>query len=616
MTEALARAMHDWENPHLLQREREPARATCVPFADAETALTGERGASSCFKLLDGNWRFHYATSPTGVPRGFEQESYAVEGWDMLPVPSNWQMHGYGKPNYTNVAYPYPVDPPRVPQENPVGCYRRDFTIPAAWHDGQVFLVFEGVDSAFYVWVNGWQVGYSQGAHLPSEFNITPYVRPGENTLAVQVLQWSDGSYLEDQDMWRMSGIFRDVYLVSTPNLHLRDVRIRTALDAQYVDATLQVSMTVKNYAKGAAAGCSIQASLLDSADHTLLSRDISVGAIEAEGELCVDFAAPVSAPRLWNAETPHLYTLLLSLATPDGCVREVQRWPVGFRQVEMKKQRVLINGVPITIKGVNRHDTHPDLGHTVPLETMLRDIALMKQHNINAVRTSHYPNDPRWLDLCDEYGLYVIDEADLETHGMIELSRLSSDPAWEAAYLDRAERLVERDKNHPSVIMWSLGNESGYGQNHVKMAEWIHAADPTRLVHYEGATGWANPAQLIPNGCVDVVSVMYPTVETLIAEGERTDDPRPYFMCEYAHAMGNGPGNLKEYWEAIYRYDRLLGGCIWEWVDHGIRRQAADGEEWFAYGGDFDDQPNDGNFCIDGLNFPDPHSTQRADRV
>jgi len=612
MTQASERMIRDWENPHLLQRDREPAHATLVPYADEITAVTGERGASPYFQLLNGNWKFHYATSPARAPKGFAQESFAVDNWDSIPVPSNWQMQGYGIPVYSNCPYPFPIDPPRVPQDNPVGCYRRSFTLPASWDGKQVFLVFEGVDSAFYVWVNGWQVGYSQGAHLPSEFNITPYLHAGENLIAVQVYQWSDGSYLECQDMWRMSGIFRDVYLVATSGLHLRDARIRTRLDARYIDAELDVALAVKNYTKTPLAEYALTAKLLDCDGREIFARTVAEEiSIEGEAEQSIAFTEPVAAPALWTAETPTLYTLLLSLLAPDGTVLEVERFAVGFRQVEVKNRQVLVNGVPIKIKGVNRHDTHPDFGHTVPLASMLQDITLMKQHNINAVRTSHYPNDPRWYDLCDRFGLYVIDETDLETHGMLDdISRLSRDPEWEEAYLDRAIRMVERDKNHPSVIIWSLGNESGYGANHQKMAEWIHANDPTRLVHYEGATGWGNQSRQ-DSECVDLVSTMYPTVEAIIEEGQRTDDPRPYFMCEYAHAMGNGPGNLKEYWEAIYASDRLLGGCIWEWVDHGLRRHTASGEEWFAYGGDFGDVPNDGNFCIDGLNFPDrvPHS-------
>lgn len=715
----------DWENLAILQRHREPARATLIPFADEASASTGERGASSLFKLLNGCWQFHYAPAPELGPGGevvsqpedegkgerfpgdgAGQGKSAAWSWDSIPVPSNWQMLGYGRPQYTNVAYPYPVDPPYVPGENPVGTYRRTFRLPQRWLDiiaegGRVFLVFEGVNSAFHVWLNGELAGYSQGAHLPSEFDITELVRPGGNTLVVQVYQWSDGSYLEDQDMWRLSGIFRDVYLVCTPPLHVRDVRVRTQFDSEYRDAVLSVQVALHNYSDRPRSGWRLTARLFGPMDPGpgqpagTLSRPgagvarlgplvmqqefVAPPALEPRSEVVLNLAATVPSPRKWSAEDPALYTLLLTLAEDAGegaageggsagrrsgagagergeKVLEVQRLAVGFRQVEIRNQQLLVNGVPVKLKGVNRHDIHPDLGHAVSLESMIRDITLMKQHNINAVRTSHYPNDPRWLDLCDRYGLYVIDEADLEAHGFAFLGDaglLAKDPAWREAFVDRAVRMVERDKNHPSVIIWSLGNESGYGPNHDAMAEWIRQADPTRPIHYEGA-GEAK--------VVDIVSVMYPTVERLAREGERTDDPRPFFMCEYAHAMGNGPGNLKEYWETIYRYPRLIGGCVWEWVDHGIRQGpavrgraakatatavaeaeaamarlaavagaattapveggpaggpaaargvAAATQEWFAYGGDFGDEPNDGNFCIDGLNFPDriPHT-------
>lgn len=598
--------MNDWENQQLLERNREPAHAALIPYPDEAAALTGERGASPFFRLLNGSWRFCYLPSPAAVPAGFEDPSFSDESWDSIPVPSNWQMLGYGKPNYTNAAYPYPVDPPRVPQDNPVGLYRRTFALPAEWEGRRVFLNFDGVDSAFYVWVNGQPVGYSQGSHMPSEFDLTAHLRPGENLLAVQVFQWSDGSYLEDQDMWRLSGIFRDVYLFATPGVHMRDVRIRTRLESDYRNAMLEVSVALKNYTDEKAQGYRVLARLLDDGQRVVCEHSVAEGvSLSACEEKALAAAIPVAAPRKWSAEEPNLYTVLLSLLDAKGKVLEVERYAVGFRQVGVKDSRVCVNGVPILIRGVNRHDTHPDLGHAVSLDSMIQDITLMKQHNINAVRTSHYPNDARWYDLCDRYGLYVIDEADLETHGFGHtgnVSQLSADPAWEPAYLDRARRMVERDKNHPCVIIWSLGNESGYGPNHDAMAAWIREADPTRLIHYEAAG---------ESPTVDVVSVMYPTVESLIKQGRRTDDPRPFFMCEYAHAMGNGPGNLKEYWEAIRSHPRLLGGCIWEWVDHGIRQRTASGEEWFAYGGDFGDEPNDGNFCIDGLNFPDriPHS-------
>ena len=619
--------MNDWENPQLIHRNREPAHATLIPYPDGETALAGERGAAAWFHLLNGEWRFCYLPSPSAAPPGFEADGFDDTAWDRVPVPSNWQMlgrggaaacgrqgavaspqrscgPGYGKPNYSNIAYPYPVDPPRVPQENPVGLYRRRFALPADWADRQVFLTFEGVDSAFYIWLNGSLVGYSKVSHMPSEFNITKHLQPGENVLAVQVFQWSDGSYLEDQDMWRLSGVFRDVYLVATPSVHVRDVRVRTQLDGKYTDATLDLSVTLCNYAGQQSGSHRVAARLLDDAGHTVCEQVVGAALGPGEERVLV-LAAQIAAPRKWSAEEPNLYELLVSLMAPDGSALEVERFSVGFRQVEIRGVEFLVNGVPITIRGVNRHDTHPDLGHAVPLESMVRDVTLMKQHNINAVRTSHYPNDPRWYDLCDRYGLYVIDEADLETHGFGSVgdwATLAKDPEWREAFVDRARRMVERDKNHPCIVMWSLGNESGYGPNHDAMAECIRQIDPTRPIHYESAGNAP---------VVDVVSTMYPTVERLVEEGKRTDDSRPFFMCEYAHAMGNGPGNLKEYWEAIDTHPRLLGGCIWEWVDHGIRQRTESGEEWFAYGGDFGDEPNDGNFCIDGLSFPDrtPHS-------
>jgi len=609
---------NDWENHQLLSRNREPAHATLLPYADAGAALTGERGASPFFKLLNGRWQFCYAASPADVPAGFQAESFDASDWDMIPVPGNWQMHGYGKPNYTNVNYPYPVDPPVVPNENPCGAYRRTFSLPAAWTGKEVFLEFEGVNSAFYVWINGQMVGYSQVAHAPAEFRITPFVRPGENLLAVQVFQWSDGAYLEDQDMWRLNGIFRDVYLFATPAVHVRDVEITTELDASYTDATLRLRLALKNYAAAAAQGCRVAARLLPRGLYSLeatappiFDREIAGPIVlAAGGETTLEAAFPVQSPAKWSAEEPHLYTLLVSLYDADNALVEVERFDVGFRKIEIVDGVFLFNGAAIKLQGVNRHDTHPDLGHAVSLASMIQDVLSMKRHNINAVRTSHYPNDPRWYDLCDRYGLYVVDEADLECHGfgpVGDQDQLSEDPSWEAAYLDRAVRMVERDKNHPCVVMWSLGNESGYGRNHAAMADWIHRYDPTRPVHYEGATGWGNRNGGKPYaGVVDVFSVMYPTVERLISEGQKTGDPLPFFMCEYAHAMGNGPGNLKEYWDAIRAYPRLMGGCVWEWVDHSVRQRTESGEEWFAYGGDFDDHPNDGNFCVDGLNWPD----------
>ena len=599
----------DWDDLDVLSWGCEPGRIPWIPYADITSALVGDRGASPYFRLLSGQWKFLYLSSPAELPPDCHVPAYDDTGWDTIPVPSNWQLLGFGRPNYTNVAYPFPVDPPHVPDQNPVGVYRRKFTLPAAWQGRghQVFLRLEGVSSAFHVFVNGTLAGYSQGSHLPSEFRITDLVQPGENLLTVVVYQWSDGSYLEDQDMWRLSGIFRDVCLVATPQLDVWDTTVRTEFDPEYRDATLSVTALIRSHAPPSVSACQggyqLHVALLDDTGTEVLSRHFPVETGSESQEIA--FTAAVNSPRHWSAEDPALYTLLFTLTDPEGGIQEVKTCAVGFRQVEIKNGVFLVNGVPVKLKGVNRHDTHPDLGYAVSLESMIQDIKLMKQHNINAVRTSHYPNDPRWLDLCDRFGLYVIDEADLEAHGFAltgNVSQLAQDPRWQEAFVDRARRMVERDKNHPSIIMWSLGNESGYGPNHDAMAAWIRQSDPTRPIHYEGA-GRAK--------VVDVVSVMYPSVEALIKEGEAQDDPRPFFMCEYAHAMGNGSGNLKEYWQAIYAHPRLMGGCVWEWVDHGIRRKTADGREWFAYGGDFGDLPNDGNFCIDGLNFPDriPHT-------
>ena len=602
-----AQPAHDWEDPKRLSRSRQPASASSIPYADAETARTGERGASPYFRLLNGQWHFSYCRSPKAVPAGFERNDFDTSGWDSIAVPGNWQRQGYGHPQYTNVAYPYPVDPPFVPEENPVGLYQKTFTLPEMWRDKSVFLHFEGVDSAFYVWLNGQSAGYSQVSHMPSEFDLTPLLQPGENTLTVQVFQWSDGSYLEDQDQWRLSGIFRDVSLVARPALYVRDVRLRTTLDAANANAVLEIAAVLHNAGTVSGDG-TVSAVLLDDAGQEVASQTVGSATPAPHSDAVLETSIAVASPRLWSAEEPNLYTLLVTLSGASGETLTVERFAVGFRQLEITHGRLLLNGTPITLCGVNRHDTHPDLGHVTPRAHMLHDMLLMKQHNINCVRTSHYPNDPYWLDLCDQYGLYVIDEADLETHGFGddggEWNALSKNPDWRDAYVDRAERMVQRDKNHPSVIIWSLGNESGYGPNHHAMIDAIRAIDPTRPLHYESAYGEEDYAGL------DMVSQMYTDVPRLITEGQKTDDPRPLFLCEYAHAMGNGPGSLKEYWEVIDKYPRLLGGCVWEWADHGIRQHTERGEEWFAYGGDFGDVPNDNNFCIDGLCSPDrvPH--------
>ncbi|MEI7880384.1 MAG: glycoside hydrolase family 2 TIM barrel-domain containing protein [bacterium] len=604
MAKQINTSVRDWENLQLLHRNREAARATLIPFASEDNARSGDRMKSPYFSLLNGDWKFNYSTRPELSPCDFEKPDFNASLWKTIPVPSNWQMHGYDKPVYTNVNYPYPIDPPFVPSENPTGCYRRSFTVPAQWKKRQTLLVFQGVDSAYYVWINGQPVGFSKGSHMPAEFNITPFLKAGKNIVAVKVLKWCDGSYLEDQDCWRLSGIFRDVYLLSVPNVHIQDVFVRTPLDKQYKNATLELDLTLRNLNAKATEKYSVKALLVDSKGMTILDQSVAdTILIKTKGSKTLKFSAPVTAPRKWSAESPELYTLLLTLCDATGSVLETESLRVGFRQVEIKAQQLWVNGVSIKIQGVNRHDTNPDTGHTVTHDNMLQDAILMKRHNINAVRTSHYPNDPRWLDLCDEYGLYVIDEADLETHGFgYEVIDIPTRVAlWKDAFVDRAMRLVERDKNHPCVIMWSLGNESGFGPNHIAMADWIRQRDPSRPIHYEGDREAV---------CTDVVSQMYTNVPNLIKEGQKSE-PKPFVLCEYAHAMGQGPGSLKEYWETIRKYRRLIGGCVWEWMDHGMRMKTPEGTEWFAYGGDFGDMPNDGNFCIDGLIAPDrtPHT-------
>ncbi|MEC0208818.1 glycoside hydrolase family 2 TIM barrel-domain containing protein, partial [Paenibacillus ehimensis] len=599
MSDHLAR--RDWQNLNVLERNRLPARASFIPYGAADAALTYDRGSSDRFMLLNGEWAFHYAARPEEAPASFYMPEFDDSGWDRLAVPSHWQLHGYGAPHYTDLYYPFPVRPPEVPADNPTGTYRRTFTLPESWLSRNVFLRFQGVDSAFHVWLNGSYVGYSQGSRLPSEFAIAPFVREGENVLAVQVYQWSDGSYLEDQDMWWLSGIFRDVALVAQPKTYIRDYTVVADLDEDGRNGLLDVRVKLAKE-RTMTGNVVLEWRLTDGEQGTEAASGVCPvdGWSEGGDEAAAHFRAQLSGVRPWTAETPVLYDLLLTLKTADGETLEVVPTRVGFRRVEVQGGRLLVNGKPIRLRGVNRHDHHPERGRAVTLETMERDVVLMKRHNINAVRTAHYPNDPRFYDLCDRYGLYVMDETDLETHGFElvgDADRLSNDPAWEKAYVERMQRMVGRDKNHPSILFWSLGNESGFGCNHEAMAAWCRSADPTRLIHYEGD----REAKVC-----DVFSTMYSTVEKMIGFGQRDNEEEPHVLCEYAHAMGNGPGGLLEYEEAFRNYPRLAGGFVWEWIDHGLSRRTADGRTYYAYGGDYGDEPNNGNFVIDGLVMPD----------
>jgi beta-galactosidase len=538
-----------------------PPRATAVSDA---TAL-----------VLDGEWRFRLYPTAAGAGSPDVDDT----DWDVLPVPAHWQLHGHGSPAYTNVAYPFPVDPPHVPDENPTGEYRRDFTLPADWPAGDAVLRFDGVDSCFRVWLNGTELGHAKGSRLPAEFAAGPVLRPGRNVVAVRVHQWSSGSYLEDQDMWWLSGIFRGVTLVARPADGLPDFFVHADYDHVAGTGTLSV----------------------DTDRPTRLSvPDLGLVDVPAAGPHRIESVRP------WSAEVPTCYAGTLVTAGERVEIR------IGFRTVAVVDGVLTVNGRPVLLRGVNRHEWHPDHGRAVPRETMLADVLLMKRHNINAVRTSHYPPHPYFMDLCDEYGLWVVDECDLETHGFQFVEwrgNPSDDPAWADALTDRMRRMVERDKNHPSVIMWSLGNESHTGRNLAAMAAWTHERDPSRPLHYEGDSN---------STYTDVYSRMYHRHADVDAIGRHaeppTDDPDadahrrslPFLLCEYAHAMGNGPGGLTEYQELFERYPRCAGGFVWEWIDHGIPRTAPDGTSYFAYGGDFGEPLHDGNFIADGLVFPD----------
>jgi beta-galactosidase len=594
--------VEDWEDPQVVGRNKQPGHATLMPYPDIQSAMKGTREASPFHKSLDGNWKFHWVRKPAERPVDFYKPDYDVSCWNDIPVPSHWELNGYGIPIYTNSLYQFPPNPPHIPHDyNPVGSYRTEFEIPSSWEGRQVFIHFDGVMSAFYLWFNGQKVGYSQDSMTPAEFNITPYLRRGRNVLAAEVYRWSDGSYLEDQDAWRFSGIYRDVYLFSTPTVHLRDFFLQSELDGQYRDAVLKVAATVHNYSDQAAGEHTVEVRLLDAQGKGGDLKPLIMGttkSLAAGGDDVVTMQAPVANPRKWSAEIPNLYTVLLVLKDAAGKTIEVERSNFAFRKVEIKNGQLLLNGVPIYIKGVNRHEHDPDHGRAIPLSRMIEDIRLLKQNNINAVRTSHYPDDPKWYDLCDQYGIYLVDEANIESHGMgYDPDRtLANKPEWKLAHMERTIRMLERDKNHPSIIIWSLGNEAGDGSNFEATSQWVHQRDTTRPVQYERAGRRPH---------TDIIDPMYTPIDQLIAYAKGRHR-RPLIMCEYAHAMGNSTGNLQDYWDVIEKYPLLQGGFIWDWADQGLRKKTTDGREFWAYGGDYGDIPNDGNFNCNGIVQPD----------
>ncbi|WP_207492365.1 glycoside hydrolase family 2 TIM barrel-domain containing protein [Aridibaculum aurantiacum] len=621
-----------WQDQSVVAINRDPARATAYSFASVQDALTGDRTKSDRVMMLNGEWDFAFAMKPADAPADFYKSR--VSGWKKIEVPSNWELKGYDKPIYKSAVYPFrPVNPPHVPLDyNPVGCYQRTFTVPANWKDMNVTLHFGGVSSGFKVWLNGKFVGYGEDSFLPSEFNITPYLQAGENVLSVWVIRWSDGTFLEDQDHWRLSGIQREVLLMAEPKLRIADFHWQAKLDKDYKDAVLSIRPRIDNYTGALVpAGYAVKAQLyrnnkplfekpLERTAESIINEiyprldNVKFGLLEAE----------VKNPDKWSDEAPNLYTLVLSLEDSTGKVLEAKSCKVGFRSIEFDKttSKLLINGKVTYLYGVNRHDHHPTRGKALTREDIRKDVETLKQFNFNCIRTSHYPNDPYFYDLCDEYGILVMDEANYETHGLG--GKLSNDPTWVHAFMERTNRMVMRDKNHPSIIIWSLGNEAGRGPTNAAMAEWIHDFDITRPVHYEPAQGnhrvdgYIDPtdprypktvdhAHRIQNPVdpfyVDMVSRFYPGIFTPeLFVNQKNGDNRPIIFVEYSHSMGNSTGNMKEFWDLFRSLPKIIGGCIWDFKDQGLLKKDSAGVEYYAYGGDFGEKLHDGNFCINGI--------------
>ncbi|MFO7658903.1 MAG: glycoside hydrolase family 2 TIM barrel-domain containing protein [Bacteroidales bacterium] len=621
--------LNPWEDPQITGINREPARTTAYSYNSIQAALEGDRTKSDRMLILNGIWDFNLVLKPDDAPKDFFKTR--VAGWDKIEVPSNWELKGYDMPIYKSAVYPFrPVNPPFIPKDyNPVGSYQTVFTIPSHWGDMNVTLYFGGVSSAFKVWLNGEFLGYGEDSFLPSEFNITPYLKNGENLLSVQVIRWSDGSYLEDQDHWRLSGIQREVMLLAEPKIRIADFHWQAKLDKEYKDAILSVRPRLDNHTGAEVKGYKVKVQLYDNKKVPVFSNPLEKTAESVFNEIYprLDnvkfglFETTVINPDKWSDEIPNLYTLVISLEDSIGNLLEAKGCRIGFRTVEFSKDnsKLLINGKVTYLYGVNRHDHHPLRGKVLTRQDILEDVRTIKQFNFNCIRTSHYPNDPYFYDLCDEFGILVIDEANHETHGLG--SKLSNDPMWMNAFMERGIRMVMRDKNHPSVIFWSLGNEAGRGPNHAAMAEWIHDFDITRPVHYEPAQGNHRVEGYIPPGhpdypkdhshriqvpvdpyYVDMVSRMYPGIFTPELLVSQPGDNRPVFFCEYSHSMGNSTGNMKEFWDIFRSMPRIIGGCIWDYKDQGLLKTDSAGIQFYAYGGDFGEKMHDGNFCINGI--------------
>ncbi|AWG23263.1 glycoside hydrolase family 2 [Flavobacterium faecale] len=648
-------SQNDWENELVFEKNKMQSRVPSYSYKNEKDALEGNRDKSR-IKSLNGIWKFNYVDKSEDRPTDFMGTNYnGTSNWKDIEVPSNWEMKGFGQAIYTNIVYPFtpnildgnlkydwrgpqPPLPPKIYRDNPVGSYYRDFDVPTDWKEQSVILHFGGVTSAFYLWVNGEKVGYSQGSCLAAEFDVTKYLKAGQNRLAVQVFRYSDGSYLEDQDMWRLSGIHREVFLMAQPKIALNDFFVRTKLDVNYQDAKLEIRPLLwMQEDESKLKGYKISAELYDADNNKVLPTPLSVDLEKVYKERwpardITKFAfmeATIKSPRKWSAEDPYLYKLVFKVTNANGDVVEARSQKVGFRKVEFsKKNELLINGKVVKIMGVNRHDHHPTKGKALSHEDLRKDVETLKRFNFNAVRTSHYPNDPYFYELCNEYGLYVMDEANIEAHHLG--SYIPQQPTWAAPILTRVIRMVERDKNNPSIISWSLGNESGTGPAFAAAAGWVKDFDPSRFIHYEGAQGdpedphylegaanemtkWPTYANPDDKNYVDVLSRMYPDLAQLVNMSENAHITRPIIMCEYMHAMGNSMGGIADMWDQIRKRPNLIGGFIWDMKDQGIVAKNAKGEQYYAYGGDFGDVPNDGNFCINGVFAPDlspnPHA-------
>lgn len=585
--------MKTWENHQIDGINRMPARAHFLTFPSKEKALLNNNRYTHAFKNLNGVWKFMFLDAPEYSPEGFFNSDFDVTKMDDITVPGNWQLQGYGKMHYSDLWYNFPINPPYVPTENPTGIYKRTFFVEESYRDKKIIIRFCGVDSAYHLWINGKEVGYSKVARNESEFDITDIIRVGEeNDVTVRVYQWSDGTYLEDQDMWWESGIFRDVELIGVPKDGINDYKVIADLDDEYKNGIFKVEAFLRTTKE-----VNVTFELVDAGENTVFTKTV----VAKEGKACIDEV--IADVNHWTAETPYLYKLFMTVED-DGQIVEVIPQNVGFRNIRLNGETFLVNGVAIKFKGVNRHDYSSQNGRVVSREEIEKDIILMKQFNINAIRTSHYPNSYYLYDLCDEYGMYLIAETDLECHGF-ELTGdykwITDDPSWELAYVSRMTRMIERDKNHPAIIFWSLGNESAFGCNFRKMTDVAHEMDPTRLVHYEGDFDVES---------ADVYSTMYTWIENpkkpYLMKDIIEKSKKPHVHCEYCHAMGNGPGNLKDYQDLVYAHDKLQGGFVWEWFDHGIESFTESGEKYYRYGGDFGDDPSNKDFCIDGLIMPD----------